>query len=117
VLVFVHHPVPKTAPVASLLRLSRLGSALAGEPLLRYIKRTRQEENFMPFDPRRFRDRINGELERRKWSRRELARRASLSETTVRQICTGTVRAPQIDVVTAIAKALDMPIDNLVDGA
>ena len=56
---------------------------------------------------------LNGELEKRGWSQRELARRAGLSPTSISEVMAGK-RGPGRRVCQAVAQALQVPPERIL---
>lgn len=55
---------------------------------------------------------LNGELKKRGWSQRELARRAKISSGTISNLISG-MRGRGIDSLTSIAEAFEMPPEEI----
>jgi transcriptional regulator with XRE-family HTH domain len=56
---------------------------------------------------------LNSEMDRRGWSLRQIARRAAISHTTVVKMANG-VGHPEVETCRALARALDVPVENIL---
>lgn len=52
--------------------------------------------------------------EKRGWTQTELARRAGVKQGVLSDIETGTTRDPRVGTLSAIANALEVPIEELI---
>ena len=59
-------------------------------------------------------DRLRAARRRRGWSQTELARRSKISQSTIWRIENGVIPQPKMDVVIALAKALEVDLAELV---
>lgn len=55
--------------------------------------------------------------ERRGWTQSELARKAGIKQGVLSDIETGKTKHPRIDTIAAIAQALGVPVEKLIQKA
>jgi transcriptional regulator with XRE-family HTH domain len=65
--------------------------------------------------PRRLKTVLRKLREERRWSQAQLAKRADVTDAYIAQLETGTRKNPSLEVLKRIAKALGVPVTELLE--